>query len=110
MVLVPGFCHDAYMHLFSFRLPEIGNSIPEAPPSWHDSPFICALADSERHLGHVVKTDVWHAYDATHTDFKINTFRYLGAFADLEEAKHCVENSSSWPFEMKVMTAGRPLS
>jgi hypothetical protein len=84
------------MHLISFRLPNIGDSIPEATPSWQDSEEICALADSERHLGHVVKTDLWHAYDATRANLAWTDFRYLGAFADLETAKTVVESATHW--------------
>jgi peptide methionine sulfoxide reductase MsrB len=37
-----------------------------AERSWSNSKFVCALADSDRHLGHVIKDEKWHAYDATH--------------------------------------------
>jgi hypothetical protein len=94
------------MHLFSFRLPEIGNSIPEAPPSWHDSQYVCALADSERHLGHVIKTDEWHAYDATRPDETGTSFRYIGAFNDLNDAKYWVETAAAERPQPKAMRAG----
>jgi hypothetical protein len=59
--------------------------------SWQDSDQICALADSDRHLGHLIRTDRWYAYDATRLDEKSNGFKCLGAFPDLDSAKRILE-------------------
>jgi hypothetical protein len=64
--------------------------IPECS-SWRNSEFVCALADTHRHLGHVIKKKQWHAYDATHSGGASNAFKYLGAFVDLAAAKLGVE-------------------
>ena len=61
--------------------------------SWRNSDYVCALADSERHLGHVVKTEQWHAYDATHPNDASIGFKYLGPFVDLAAAKQAVESA-----------------
>lgn len=61
--------------------------------TWRVSKYVCALEDAERHLGHVVKTDKWHAYDATHLNLQEDGIRYLGHFSDLESAKAAVETS-----------------
>jgi hypothetical protein len=62
-------------------------------PSWRNSDFICALADSDRHLGHLVKVGEWHAYDATQPNDASIGFKYLGAFVDLAAARQAVESS-----------------
>lgn len=59
--------------------------------SWCDSELVCALADNQRHLGHVIWQVQWHAYDATHSDNTSHGFKYLGAFAELAVAKRAVE-------------------
>lgn len=59
--------------------------------SWQDSDIVCALADSDRHLGHLIHRGEWYAYDATHVDESAQTFRCLGAFPDLASAKRTVE-------------------
>jgi hypothetical protein len=58
---------------------------------WRNARHICALADEERHLGHVVMTDQWHAYDAVHPNETATGFTYLGAFVSRSEAKDAVE-------------------
>ena len=62
-------------------------------PAWRDSPFICALADDERHFGHIVRDGEWVAFDATHHDERGGGIRQLGSFSNLEEAKRAVEKS-----------------
>ena len=63
-------------------------------PAWRDSTLICALADGERHLGHVLKIGGrWHAFDATHFNDESNGFRLLGSFASLSAAKEAVNQS-----------------
>lgn len=49
------------------------------------------MADTHRHLGHVIKKKRWHAYDATHSDEASKGFKYLGVFVDLAAAKQAVE-------------------
>src|SRR3954454_11821316 len=63
---------------------------------WSYSGSVCALADDERHLGHIVKVGAnWHAFDATHFNEQRNGFRSLGTFASLSAAKAAVEQSRS---------------
>jgi hypothetical protein len=63
-------------------------------PIWCAQESGCALEDSERHLGHIIKTNEgWHAYDATHLNLQEDGIRELGCFADLAAAKTAVETS-----------------
>ena len=65
-----------------------------ATPAWTDSKAICALADGERHFGHIVKIDGrWHAFDATHFNDESNGFRSVGTFASHSAAKRAVEQN-----------------
>jgi hypothetical protein len=65
-----------------------------ATPAWRDSQEICALADGERHLGHVIKIGGrWHAFDATHFNDESNGFRSVGTFASISAAKEALESS-----------------
>jgi hypothetical protein len=60
-------------------------------PAWRNSNSICALADGERHIGHVLKIGGrWHAFDGTHFNQESNGFRSLGSFAGLMAAKEAV--------------------
>jgi len=61
--------------------------------SWQDSDQVCALADSDRHLGHLIRSDRWYAYDATRLDETSCGFKCLGAFRDLDSAKRTLELS-----------------
>ncbi|HVW08525.1 MAG TPA: hypothetical protein VHC90_08085 [Bryobacteraceae bacterium] len=62
--------------------------------AWRISAHICALSDSERHLGHIVKVGMrWHAYDATHSNETGDGFLCLGNFVSMESAKEAVEQS-----------------
>jgi hypothetical protein len=68
---------------------------PQAAEAWRNSPEICALADGERHLGHILRIgERWYAFDATHFNEESNGFRTLGAFASISSAKTAVERSS----------------
>jgi hypothetical protein len=67
------------------------NYITTAERSWRDSDFVCALADTDRHLGHLIRTREWNAYDATRPNESSTGFKYLGAFDDLAVAKRVVE-------------------
>jgi len=64
--------------------------------SWQDSEVICALADTDRHLGHLIKLEHWYAYDATRADETSRSFKCLGAFDDLASAKQMLE-LAVWP-------------
>jgi hypothetical protein len=70
-------------------------------PAWRDSYSICALADSERHLGHAVRVgEYWIAYDAIHFNPANDGFRIIGTFGSIEDAKEAIESSVnlSWLF------------
>jgi hypothetical protein len=70
-----------------------GSGFPEELTAWRDSTSVCALADGERHLGHVLKIGGrWHAFDATHFNDDMNGFRFLGSYVGLAAAKNAVEN------------------
>ena len=65
------------------------------PPEWRNSASICALADGERHYGHIVKIDGrWYAFDATHPDAESSGFRRLGSYASIRSAKQAVERGA----------------
>jgi hypothetical protein len=62
------------------------------PPVWRDSPSVCALADDQRHLGHIVRAgNRWLAFDATHVNEAGTGFRLLGCWMDIALAKCAVE-------------------
>ena len=62
---------------------------------WKNSATICALADGERHYGHIVKIDGrWYAFDATHSDREGTRFLRLGSYASIRSAKQAVERSA----------------
>ena len=55
----------------------------------------CAFADSERHLGHILKIESqWLACDGTHLGERGIGFRIIGIFPDMESAKKAVEFAS----------------
>ncbi len=64
-------------------------------PVWRDADDVCALADSDRHLGHVVNDGTWHAFDAIHPTDAGGGFMHLGTFASADDAKAAVERSIS---------------
>lgn len=67
----------------------------QAAPSWRNSSEICALADGERHLGHILQIGGrWYAFDATHSNEDGDGFLNLGSFAGISSAKEAVELSS----------------
>ena len=72
-----------------------GAGIPDAGgiPVWRSSGRDYALADQERHLGHVIEVDRWQAFDATKMNDAQNGFRYLGGFDSVAEAQEAVERS-----------------
>jgi hypothetical protein len=67
------------------------NYIATVEASWRDSEFVCALADTDRHLGHLIRREHWYAYDATQPDDAASGFKCLGIFVDLATAKQVVE-------------------
>ena len=67
----------------------------QAHAAWRHSASICALADGERHLGHIVQIGGrWYAFDATHFNERADGFRNLGSFASLVSAREAVELNS----------------
>ena len=77
---------------------------------WRNSGAICALSDSDRHLGHIVMTrNRWNAFDATHLDDDRAGFKYLGAYRTQEEAKAAVEVSTAEP-KRRSAAAGQGFS
>lgn len=76
-----------------------------AERSWSNSKFVCALADSDRHLGHVIKDEKWHAYDATHLNEASQGFKYLGAFVAAAAGRRAVESSVEGVSRKRVMGA-----
>lgn len=64
-------------------------------PAWRDGEDLCALADGDRHLGHVVNEGDWHAFDAIHPSHASHGFRHIGAFATVDAAKAAVERAIS---------------
>jgi hypothetical protein len=61
---------------------------------WYETASVCALANAERHLGHVVVTEQgYFAYDGTHTNPAGDGFNELGCFGDVMEAKAAVEEA-----------------
>ena len=62
---------------------------------WRDAEDICALADNDRHLGHIVNEGKWRAFDATHPNNSGDGFRDIGIFASAAEAKAAVERAVS---------------
>jgi hypothetical protein len=100
----PGFSYN----VLSERRNEEGffmDDTSTAERSWRNSKFVCALADSERHLGHVVKTEKWRAYDATHLNDASQGFKYLGAFGGSAAGKRVVESSVAGLSGIRAMGA-----
>lgn len=61
---------------------------------WYETESVCALASSERHLGHIVMTSHgWMAYDGTHTNADGDGFDQLGIFEEAIEAQAAVEKA-----------------
>ena len=108
LVPVVWICKHDVMYISIFRLPGFmdmdDNRAGER--SWRNSEHICSLADSERHFGHVIRTELWNAYDATHPNEASDGFKYLGSFADLAAAMQAVESAVTQGRDSKVMHAG----
>jgi hypothetical protein len=69
------------------------NTETTGPAVWRDAESVCALADDERHLGHIFKVDEWQAFDATRPNAAGNGPREVGKFQNLAAAKLAVERS-----------------
>lgn len=82
------------------------NDVQADSRTWRRSDHICAFADGERHLGHVIKTEQWNAYDATHPGEASEGFKHLGAFVDVTAAMRAVELSVERKQELRAMHAG----
>jgi hypothetical protein len=66
-----------------------------SPGFWRIGKKICAFADSERHLGHILKLESqWLACDGTRLGKSGTGFRIIGVFPDTESAKKAVEAAS----------------
>jgi hypothetical protein len=90
------------------RVPFQPNS--ESAPSWRESSNVCALADSERHLGHAVRAGkYWIAYDAMHLNPANDGFRIIGTFETVADARRAIEASVdiSWVWAMGGATIER---
>ena len=63
-------------------------------PTWYIGIDVCALADSERHMGHAILVEgYWRAYDAVHPNASHNGFLALGSFRNIAGALDAIENS-----------------
>jgi hypothetical protein len=60
--------------------------------TWRDSSSVCALADGQRHLGHVVRAgNCWLAFDATRSNSTGTGFRLIGSWMNVAVAKRALE-------------------
>ncbi len=76
---------------------------PESIAEWRESADVCALGDSERHLGHAIRIDDrWIAYDAIHFNPTNDGFRIIGIFDSAASAKRAIEDCVrvSWVWEV----------
>jgi hypothetical protein len=73
---------------------------------WQQRGDVCTLADTDRHLGHIINLGVWHAFDAIHLNETGNGFKSVGLFETIDLAKAAVEQSISQRSKPKVMAAG----
>jgi hypothetical protein len=88
-------------------LPQIDSSAVSRR-TWYVGDGVCALADSERHLGHAVKEgDFWIAYDAVHPNLMHKGFLVLGRFKSILGAIQAIE-SSLGAFETRLKPAPGP--
>lgn len=73
---------------------------------WQQRGDVLTLADSDRHLGHIVNLGAWHAFDGIHLNETGNGFKSVGLFETIDLAKAAVEQSISQSAKPKVMAAG----
>jgi hypothetical protein len=68
------------------------NAAAHSLPCWQIDDNVCALADFERHLGHILRVESqWIAYDGTCLAETGVGFRLIGIFPDMKSAKIAVE-------------------
>jgi hypothetical protein len=68
--------------------------VPLPRSLWFKVMGVCALVDSERHLGHAVRErGVWLAYDAVHPNASHDGFLCLGRFKTAADARRAIETS-----------------
>jgi hypothetical protein len=83
------------------------NAAANSLPFWRIGEDVCALADSERHLGHILRIESqWIAYDGTCLGENDIGFRLIGVFPDLKSAKIAVEFATICNREAKGTAAG----
>jgi hypothetical protein len=81
----------------------------EGDATWYVSSEVCALADSERHLGHAVRQgDAWLAFDARHANRTHDGLSCLGQFPNVIAAKRAIESiigvsSVPWKLDANLM-------
>jgi hypothetical protein len=74
---------------------------------WRTGKKICAFANSERHLGHILKLETqWLACDGTRLAESGSGFRIIGVFPDPDSAKRAVEAASFLALAATPGTAG----
>jgi len=82
----------------------------EQPSGWRNADTVCALNDSERHLGHVLRVaQRWHAFDATRFNEGENGFLFLGSYSSLTSAKQAVNKAitvNAPPRPRRMIAAG----
>jgi hypothetical protein len=99
-----------YLHMFNLPNSRFGDLLLAAQDAgertWRHSEHICTFADNERHLGHLIKMEAWHAYDATRPDGTSGGFNYLGEFGDVATAMLAVEAAVARVHNSRTMQAG----
>jgi hypothetical protein len=82
--------------------------LPDGNATWYVSSEVCALADSERHLGHAVRQgDAWLAFDARHVNRAHDGLSCLGQFPNVIAAKRAIESivgvsSAAWKLDSNL--------
>jgi hypothetical protein len=76
-------------------------------PCWQIGDDVCALADCERHLGHILRAESqWIAFDGTCLGENGVGFRLIGVFPDMESAKTAVELATIFMAQTRGAAAG----
>lgn len=76
---------------------------------WQSTPDVLTVCDSERHLGHALRFDSWHAFDATKLNETGDGWMYLGVFETIIDARAAIAGSLEQLESLTaplVMTAG----
>jgi hypothetical protein len=83
------------------------NATADFLPCWRIGDDVCALADSERHLGHILRIESqWIAFDGTRLSECGVGFQVIGTFPDMKSAKIAVEFATICNREAKGAAAG----